>query len=150
MPDSNQFVPCARKADLLTKEIPEELLIYDVERHQSLCLNASAALIWNHCDGRKSVSDLSRLLEAKLGLESCEDIVWHGLSQLERFHLLEGRIDPPRKVTSISRRLLVRKLGTAAVMAIPVVFALNVPTAAQAASPGPTGATGPTGPTGLP
>lgn len=145
MRNGDRVVPRARTADVLIQELPDEIVVYDVERHRGLCLNASAALIWKHCDGRTTVAELGRLVESQLAIPAGEDVVWYALAELERGHLLDGSVGDE---AGLSRRDLVRTLGTAALLAIPTVIALNVPTPADAQSAGPTGASGPTGATG--
>ena len=55
--------PRARKQGLLIERLPDEVLVYDLDRKKAHCLNGSAALIWNHCDGKTSVEGISRILQ---------------------------------------------------------------------------------------
>jgi hypothetical protein len=126
--------PHARKEGLLVQELPNEVLVYDLERHKAHCLNPTAALVWKHCDGRTSVSEIARLLENSLETTVDEDVVWCALNQLEKDHLLEEKVEWPVGVERISRRELVRRLGIGAAIAIPLVTSLLVPTAAYAGS----------------
>jgi hypothetical protein len=57
--DSGAFLPKARSKGIIIKEIDGELLIYDRARDQAHCLNETAAAVWNLCDGRTSVSEIS-------------------------------------------------------------------------------------------
>jgi hypothetical protein len=43
--------------------VPDEVLIYDLKQHKAHCLNKTAALVWNHCDGETSVSEMATLLQ---------------------------------------------------------------------------------------
>jgi hypothetical protein len=127
--------PLARKEGLLVQELPHEVLVYDSERHKAHCLNPTAALVWKHCDGRTSVSEMARLLEKSLGTSALdEDVVWCALNQLEKDHLLEEKLMWPAGVQPISRRELVRRLGIGAAIAIPLVTSILAPTAAYAGS----------------
>ena len=47
MPD--QYLPAAREARLLVRELAEEVLVYDEEGHRAHCLNRTAALVWKSC-----------------------------------------------------------------------------------------------------
>ena len=58
--------PHARKEGLVVKELPDELLVYDLERHRAHCLNPTAALVWKHSDGQTSVEEIATLLHAEL------------------------------------------------------------------------------------
>ena len=58
------FTPKARKERLLLHELPEELLVYDLERHKASCLNRMAMLTWRRCDGRATVPEIAEALQA--------------------------------------------------------------------------------------
>jgi hypothetical protein len=132
--------PRARKEGLLVQELPNEVLVYDLERHKAHCLNPTAALIWKHCDGRTTVSDIVRLLEKSLEMSVDEDVVWCALNQLEKDHLLGDKIAWPVGMERISRRELVRRLGIGAAIALPLVTSILAPTTAYAGSTCNTGA----------
>ena len=42
--------------------LPNEVLVYDLERHRAHCLNQTAALIWKHCDRQTSMVEMIRIL----------------------------------------------------------------------------------------
>jgi hypothetical protein len=132
--------PKARAAGLVVREIADEVVVYDLERHRAVCLNRTAALVWKHCDGRTSVAGLSRLLAPELGSPGAEELVWLALEQLGRDRLLEERVARPAALAGVSRRELVRRLGLAAAASLPLVTSIIAPTAAQAASCKETGA----------
>jgi hypothetical protein len=112
--------------------LPDEELIYDLKTHQAYCLNKTAAAVWDCCDGETTVPAMAQALAHELGLEVSEEWVWLALRQLHRSALLEPGILWPE---TISRRAVLRKLGASA-LAIPMVLAIVVPAAAQAASCG--------------
>ena len=130
-----KIAPRARSEGLLVQELSQELLVYDTERHKAHCLNTTAAFIWKHCDGRRSVHEIAQHLEKTLGTSIDEDVVWCALSQLEKDHLLEKKIEWPAGTERISRRELVRRLGIGAAIAIPIVTSIIAPKAAYAGSP---------------
>jgi hypothetical protein len=132
--------PRARKEGLLVQELSNEVLVYDLERHKAHCLNPTAALVWKHCDGRTTVSDIVRLLEKSLETSVDEDVVWCALNQLEKDHLLGDKIAWPVGMERISRRELVRRLGIGAAIALPLVTSILAPTTAYAGSTCNTGA----------
>ena len=57
--DSN-VNPRSRSENLVTMEMEDELLIYDLKANEAFCLNKPAADVWLACDGTRSVSDLDR------------------------------------------------------------------------------------------
>jgi len=103
--------PKARAANLVVRELPEEVLVYDLERHRAVCLNRTAAFVWKRCDGRMSVGALSRMLAGELRVPVREELVWLALEQLGRDRLLEERIARPAALPRMSRRELMRGLG---------------------------------------
>ena len=127
--------PHARKEGLLVQELPNEVLVYDLERHKAHCLNPTAALVWKHCDGRTSVSEIARLLEKSLETTVDEDVVWCALNQLEKDHLLEEKMAWPVGMEPISRRTLIRRVGMAAVL-LPLITTITAPTALASVSCG--------------
>lgn len=131
MNSRRQLLPLARTDALVVKELQDELLVYDLDRHKAHCLNQASALVWKHCDGKTTMQEMTRLLERELGTLVDDDVVWLALSQLRRFHLLgESKTLGMMKV---SRRDLVRKYLPAA-MVLPVILSIPAPTAAQAGS----------------
>lgn len=129
-----QTMPRARQEGLLVQELPDEVLVYDQERHKAHCLNKTAALVWKSCDGQASVSAVAKQLEQTIGASVDEDVVWCALNQLEKDHLLEEKVTWPVGVKPISRRELMRRLGIGAAIAVPLITSIIAPTAAYAGS----------------
>lgn len=123
--------PRARKDGLVVTELPDELLVYDLERHKAHCLNPTAALVFKRCDGRSSVRQITRALGRELDAAPDERLVWLALERLEKAHLLEARPEAPLAPESYSRRELVRRVGLA-VATLPVVATVLAPTPAAA------------------
>ncbi len=126
-----QLKPLARKEGLVVQELPDEILIYDLETNRAHCLNETAAFVWQRCDGRKSASEISRELSEKIKSNVDDKIVWLAVDQLSRKNLLIGSHS---KLSGISRREMVRVLGLSAAIAIPVVASIVAPQPAEAAT----------------
>jgi hypothetical protein len=124
--------PLARRDNLVVRELPNELLIYDLDNDQAHCLNQSAALVWKNCDGEAGIADLARKLETELQAPVSEDFVWLALGQLQEFRLLEKEVTGAAGAPALSRRQLMKKLGLAAAIALPLVTSIVAPTATQA------------------
>jgi hypothetical protein len=135
--------PKARKDNVIARELGDEVLIYDRSCDKALCLNQTAALVWKQCDGRTSIAQIAD----RLGREMSSDfetpiddrLVWYAISQLRREHLLEDRVEIPRRVLAsvnghLDRRQVMRALGLAAIVALPLVTSIIAPTAAEAAT----------------
>ena len=131
--NAGERVPRARTEGLVIQTLPEEVLVYDRKRDKAHCLNQTAALVWKYCDGKTTVPNIATLLEGELktGLVD-EGIVWYALGQLSKNHLLEESLAPPTALAGMNRRQMVRKLGFAALVAVPLVTSIIAPTPAQA------------------
>jgi hypothetical protein len=114
--------------------LPDELLVYDLERHKAHCLNQTAALVWRHCDGQTSVAEMVCILAEEMKTAVPDAVVWLALHQLGKAHLLSDRVDGPGGDARLSRRETMRRLGWAAAVALPVVTSIVAPTASQAAT----------------
>lgn len=128
-----QFAPRARQSSLVVQELADELLVYDQERFKAHCLNRTAALVWKHCDGKKTTKEIALALEKEVGLPVGEELVWLALGQLGKSRLLTERV-APTSARGISRREVIRRVGLAAAVALPVVTSIVAPKAAQAAN----------------
>jgi hypothetical protein len=131
-----QNKPQTRQEGLIIRELDSEILIYDSRNNKAHCLNQTAAMVWKHCDGRKTAAEISRSVSRELGSEIDERIVWFALKQFGRDHLLEEKlIQPPAFISAgLNRREMVRALGLAAVVAVPLVTSIVAPTPVQAAT----------------
>jgi len=134
-------LPRMREQGLVVDELPDEVLVYDLDRHKAHCLNRTAALVWRHCDGKTSPADIARRVKVELDQPFNEDLVWLALRQLDQIHLLEPPILMPSPLAGMSRREMVRVLGIAAAVAVPLVTSIVSPTAVQASTCLPNGAT---------
>ena len=138
-PSPKAHRPRMRRQRLVIDELPDEVLVYDLDRHKAHCLNKTAALVWKHCDGRTSVSQIARQLARELGAPVDEKLVWLALDKLGRDHLLAERVAPPPAMKGMTRRQMVRALGLAAIVAVPLITSIVTPVAQAQASCGHTG-----------
>ncbi len=135
-----QKMPQARTSGLIVKEVDGEILIYDQETNKAHCLNQTAAKVWEHCDGKTTVSQACASLSRGLETPVDNKLIWYALEQFSRDQLLEEKIAmPPAMMAGMNRRQMVRALGLAAMIAVPVVTTIVAPTAVQAASQLPPG-----------
>ena len=129
---NNSQRPIARKSGLVVQEVPDEVLVYDLESNKAHCLNQSAAMIWRSCDGNNSVSEIAKLVENQAGGKVTEDFVWLAIDQLSENNLLEKAV--PSNFAGTSRRDVIKKIGLASMVAVPVIASLVAPQSALAAS----------------
>ncbi|MEZ5425540.1 MAG: PqqD family protein [Pyrinomonadaceae bacterium] len=124
--------PVARKNGLVVQEVADEVLVYDLDTNKAHCLNETAAMVWRNCDGTRTVSDISKVVEGKLGGKVNEDLIWLALDQLGEKDLLEEKRE--LSFSGRSRREVIRKIGLATAVAIPLVASLTTPTSVLAAA----------------
>ncbi|MDX6613932.1 MAG: hypothetical protein QOD75_3118 [Blastocatellia bacterium] len=120
-------LPTARQERLVVQELPEETLIYDLDRDKAHCLNQTAAFVWKQCDGRTTPAELRQRLEGAFGPGMDEAMVWLALDQLEKFDLLQERIQRPAGMQRPSRRAVMRSMGFAALVAVPLITSIVAP-----------------------
>jgi hypothetical protein len=122
MASSFGFVPRRRPSGLITEHLDGEVLLYVEATHKAFCLNPAAARVWESIDGARDVSGIATrtALDPKL--------VGSTLREMGEAGLLDQVPDLPG--VDLSRRRLVR----AGLVAIPLILAITVPRAAEAAS----------------
>lgn len=139
---SESFKPLARTKGLVVNELPEEIVVYDRGSHKAHCLNRTAALVWKRCDGRTTPARIAQLVGQDLNSRVGEDLVWYALEQLAKDRLLTEKVVPRPSgddaaaftAARLSRRELVRRLGLAAVVALPLITTIVAPTPVEAAA----------------
>jgi hypothetical protein len=128
-----KFQPLARTEGMVIKEVDDEVLVYDLKRDKAHCLNSAAAAVWRLCDGKTSVSEIARALENAADKMN-ENVIWVGLQDLHRNHLLENDSWPQIPLTkNMSRREAIRRIGMGAAIGLPLVISITAPTPVQAA-----------------
>ena len=125
--------PVARRSGLVVRELPDEVLVYDLDRHQAHCLNRTAAAVFRAADGHDDVAGLTAKLARQAGGTADEEVVRMALEQLDKACLLEGRIGPS-PAAEVSRRDAMRKVGLGAAVLLPIVTSILAPTPAEAAA----------------
>jgi hypothetical protein len=125
--------PVASNDGLLVRELAEEVVVYDLERHQAHCLNRTAAFVFKQCDGRTSVEEIAGRLQAEFEAPADETLVFQALDQLDGAHLLRHKPTPPPEPAGCTRRDAVRHVGLGLAVLLPAVTSILVPTPAEAA-----------------
>jgi hypothetical protein len=130
---STKEIAKPKRREMLSREVMNELLIYDHTTHRGHCLNSVAAVVWRACDGDTTVPEMVRIVRAHVDAAIDEPVVELALSKLAKAGLLLGET-VPLEIKTISRREVVRRVGTIAVIGLPVVTSMLMPTPARAAS----------------
>jgi hypothetical protein len=124
-------LPRARTGELITRQLPGELLVYDLRRHKAFCLNQTAAMVWRHCNGQRTVEQLAAELTSEYRSPADEQIVWLALHQLQKSHLLQTGAE--YHIAPVTRRRLIRA-GIVSAIALPLISGIISPIPAQAAT----------------
>ena len=128
-------MPQARRTGLIIQEVDGEILIYDQNTNKAHCLNQTAAKVWKYCDGETTLIEACEALSCDLDTAVDEKLVWYAVDQFSKDNLLEKGIEQPAFIIAgMNRRQMVRTLGLAAVIAVPLVTSIIAPTPAQAAT----------------
>ena len=133
-------LPSSRRERLAIQELTDEVLIYDLDRDQAHCLNQAAAFVWKQCDGRTTVAEALLRFKEEFGAGADEAMIWLALDQLGKFNLLSERVKRPERMNRVSRRALIRSMGIAAAVAIPLITSIGIPPVQAFTSCAPIGA----------
>lgn len=129
-----QYFPTARNADLVVQEADSEVLVYDLVSNKAHYLNETSAMIWQSCNGKNSVGQISAVVSNKTGFAVSDDLIWMALNDLSKSKLLENKVEMPAEVSGMSRRDMVKKVGLRTMIALPVIASLVAPMAIHANS----------------
>jgi hypothetical protein len=122
---STQF----KQRKLIARRIDDELLVFDEETSTAHCLNGIAGEMWMACEQESSAVEVTEVLCPRWP-DIEEEVVAASLSKLAAAGLLEEQEN-----ISHGRRQLIRKLGFAAAVALPIVVnSVLIPSPAAAAS----------------
>jgi hypothetical protein len=119
--------PKARTEGVLAERVDDELVVYDQTSQVGHCLSATAAAVWERCDGRLSPGEIA----GTLSLEPA--VVERAVDELRGCGLMD---DGPALEGGYSRReaaVKFARVGGAALMA-PLIYSVAIPQAAAAAS----------------
>src|SRR3954465_13988548 len=108
---SGLAIPAARSHDLVVSESGDEVIVYDQDQHHIHHLNRTAAVVWSLCDGQRGIEELTALAQVELGPAVTTDVVLLAVNELEQIDLLLGEIPDETRVSSQSRRTLLKGLA---------------------------------------
>ncbi len=123
--------PIARMEELVTQEINGELLIYDLRTNKAHHLTETAAFVWKNCDGTKSIEEIRKITSNHFKVDVNQDFISLALHQLSKNDLLKNEV---KVIPEISRREVIKRIGLATMIALPIVASLSVPNTALASA----------------
>jgi hypothetical protein len=123
----------ARRDDVRMRAVGDQMVVYDEERQRLHLLNRSAALVFRHADGQRSVADLAALLGREFEAPADDSVVLLAVQELEEANLLETAVPSSVGLTKLSRRaLLARAAAVAAGVLLPTITTLGAPSSVSA------------------
>ena len=128
--------PIARKTDIVVQALKDETLIYDLRENRAYCLNETSALVWKLCDGNRNTGEIRLEVSKKLNAHLNEEFVWLAVEELKNNNLLEKPNDLMNQFDGLSRREVIRKVGFASVVALPLISSIVAPETVAAQSCG--------------
>ncbi len=124
-----------KKTTVSTEAIGEGLAVFDPAQNKSYLLNATSALVWQHCNGNTSPQELADLLVRKFNVTAAqaEQLTQMALDELANFNLFETEAQPPLVVpqAGLTRRQVLARLAAAGISA--ALLPLVSPVVAKAA-----------------
>jgi hypothetical protein len=129
--------PVAPPARFLIRDIGDEAVVYDRERHHAHCLNRMTAAVFRLVDGRRSVGEMAALLGDGRVTPADEETVRLALEKLAVAGLIEDGCAPVEALPTSAaprRRELLRTMSLGTALLAPVLVSLVVPAPAEAAA----------------
>jgi hypothetical protein len=126
--------PKVRVADIVVQEFADEVLIYDLQTNKAFCLNETSAIIWQKCDGKNNISEITEYISREVNSVISEDLVWLAIDQLKKENLLENANEIPNHFAGTSRREVIKKIGLKTMIALPIIASLVAPSSTEAAA----------------
>ena len=125
-------LPKARTENIVVQSLEKETLIYDTITNQAFSLNETSAKVFNACDGQTSFDELQSKYKYT------DELIYLALDELKKQNLLAVNAEYASPFAEMSRREVIRKVGFATLVALPVISSIIAPTSASAASGGTT------------
>lgn len=129
-----RIFPRVRINEIVVRSHQNEVLIYDLKTNKAYCLNETSAAVWRLCNGKRSISEIAIFLQNNLGVPISKDFVCLAIQQFETENLSENGDDRQRFPGDISRRKLIRRIGSTSLAALPLITSIVAPPASNSQS----------------
>ena len=126
--------PKARTLNLVIQEAAGETLVYDLVKNKAFCLNETCASVWKKCDGTLGIGEIAVAMSKEIGTTVSNDVVFLALEELKKNEIVSDFDGEYPQFDGLSRRDVIRKVGFASMIALPVVSSIVAPKAAFAQS----------------
>jgi hypothetical protein len=111
-----------RRMNVVSEAVGDGLAVFDPQLQQPYVLNATSALVFQHCDGQTTPQQLTELLRQKFNVSpsQAEELLWLALDELEKASLLQAKV----ATTQAPRAMLTRRQALTAFAAAGLSLAL--------------------------
>lgn len=133
---NNSKKPVSRKENIVVQDLDDEILVYDLNKHKAFCLNGTAAFVWQMCDGKNDIGQISKGLAKKTKSTVNEDLIWLAIEQLKKDNLLANPDQLVSGFEGMNRREVIKRIGLGTMVALPMVAGITAPLSVNAASLG--------------
>jgi hypothetical protein len=123
-------LPPARTNNIVMQDLGKEILLYDLTTSKVFCLNQTVSVVFRSCDG---ITDFAEF--KSLNKDFSDELVFLTLDLLDKNNLL-GDENFQVSFGHLSRREVVKKIGLASLVTLPIISSIVAPTSAMAASVG--------------
>ncbi|MFV0389178.1 MAG: PqqD family protein [Pyrinomonadaceae bacterium] len=129
-----RIMPKCRRNEIVVQDFENEVLIYDLSSNKAFSLNKSSAAIWKRCDGEHSIAEVAEELSIEFDASVSDDFVRLALEQFRKDSLLDEDEATEGFFEGLSRRQVIRNVGLASIISLPLVSSLVAPAAISAQS----------------
>ena len=119
-------LPISRSTDIVVQELGNEILIYDLNTHKAYNLNETSTIVYQACGRNLNFEDLKRRYNFT------DDVIHLALDELKTNNLIEDY--GGNYFVGLSRREVIRKIGVASMVALPLISQITAPRAVDAQS----------------
>jgi hypothetical protein len=123
--------PRSIRQSISVQQVGTETLLYDERSHRAFCLNESSSVIWGLSNGERSIAEIRVAASTQLQAAVSEELVLFAIGELREAGLIEPSPTNGDR-SSISRRVMLQRLGVGSAILLPAIAAIVAPTAAQA------------------
>ena len=121
-------LPIARNTDIVEQDLGNEVLLYNLKTHRFFNLNETSAIVYKACDGNTTFADL------KSKHKFTDDLIYLALDELKRYDLLGDY--QSEYFGNLPRREVIKRVGLASMIALPIITGMIAPRSVNAASGG--------------
>ena len=130
----NDSKPESRTNDIVVQELEGEVLVYDLIKNKAFCLNKTSAIIWQNCNGQRTIEEIAEYTGKELESLISKETIQLALEQFRTDDLLKSNNRIENYLDGLSRREIIKRVGLSSLVALPLVSSLVAPKVTTAQS----------------